>query len=454
MVIHMSTLSQFLPAGDSFVGEMIPGPASIWGGNPTFSGKEYLRTGLLKTYTSNYSGIFSALPTACVAAGQKLFTNSNWLLGGNGSYGPWGTYLANANIYDLGGNKHVVYNSSTGQNAGITAAIKYGSSFASAPTNGMDLSGDGTYGSAIYSSIFWNNAIYVSNFRPLNTAAYTMISRSTGGAYSDVSGTNAPDYVFFAGSGSRLVAIQYTYMGTGDSGIRWTTNGTTWNAANPNTSLQYPQRFCWSQAGNCFIIVRNGGQIVTSPDGVTWTVRTPPANMPTGVAGGAEQPYCINTATATYIMLGAPTTSSTYILKTTDGVNFTLVDLADSSPLVGLFTGMGNNIAPYLLSDGTRMILFYGTNQAYSTNDGATWTIDTTRYQNVNTATATLSAPMVYSGGMYIPYVQQTQYGSFLTVDVISFAGRSFSATPQFVGATAAQVFASGSNLSTYFRIK
>ena len=57
MVIHMSTLSQFLPQGDSFAGETIPGLTSAWGINPTFSGREYLATGYLKTYTSDYASL-------------------------------------------------------------------------------------------------------------------------------------------------------------------------------------------------------------------------------------------------------------------------------------------------------------------------------------------------------------------------------------------------------------
>ena len=451
----MSTLSQFLPAGDSFVGEMIPGPASIWGGNPTFSGKEYLRTGLLKTYNANYAGLFSALPTACVANGQKLFTNSNWLLYGNGSYGAWGTYFYSANIYDLGGNKHVVYNATCAQNVGITGAVKYGSSFASAPTNAIDLAGDGTNGSAVYSSILFNNAIYAAAYLPASySSAFTAIFRSTGSSYSASANTAFIDSYYLMASPSRLVALPYNYGHTSHTNsISFTDNGTSWSQATPNIDIRYPQRACWSTVGNRFIIVTHTGNILTSTNGTTWSSATAPANMPTSIAGEPWYPRCVNTASATYIMLTAPTSSSTYILKTTNGTSFTLMDLADSPPLVGLFTGSAGMV-PWLLQDGARMILAYSNLQAYSDDDGATWTVDTARFQNVASGYNGIGPTFLYSGGLYIPYSAQTQYGSFTALDVISFAGRSFSATPQFVGATAAQVFATGSNLSTYFRIK
>jgi hypothetical protein len=162
---------------------------------------------------------------------------------------------------------------------------------------------------------------------------------------------------------------------------------------------------------------------------------------------------CINTASATYIMLGAPNTSSTYILKTTDGTNFTLVDLADSAPLVGLFTGT-SGMVPNLLYDGTRMVLYYNNLQAYSSDDGATWTLDTVRYQNAYAAATNQTFPVLYNGAMLMTYWVPTQYSSYTSAEVITFDGRSFGAAPQFVGAATAQAFATGSNLSTYFRLK
>ncbi len=448
----MSTLSQFLPAGDSFVGEIVDGPAAIWGGNPTFSGKEYLRTGLLKTYTSNYSGLLSALPTACVAQGQALGTNTNWRISGNGSYSIYGTYINGAAVYSLGGNNHIAYYVSCGSNASIGDAIKYGPSFSANPGSALSISGDNVVGSGLYHSILYKNAIYASAIIPAHSQSYCYFWRSTGGAYSSSHNGAFLDSYYFAASANRLVAIGYTYMNTNHANaISYTDNGTSWSYATPNVNLQYPVRFCHSTVGNVFIIVRSNGTIATSPDGVTWTTRTAPAGMPTGVGNTPESSMCINTASATYIMLGAPNTSSTYILKTTNGTTFTLVDLADSPPLVGLFTGTTNMI-PNLLYDGTRMILYYNNLQAYSTNDGATWAVDTFRFQNAYPAATNQTFPVLYNGAMLMTYWVPTQYSSYTSAEVITFDGRSFGAAPQFVGATSS--IASGSGLSTYFRIK
>jgi hypothetical protein len=451
----MTILTQFLPAGDSFVGEIVAGPAAIWGGNPTFSGKEYLRTGLLKTYTSNYSGLLSALPTACVANGQALGTNTSWRMAGVGSYSIYGSYISGAGIYDLGGNKHIVYYASVGYTTGVGDGVKYGSSFSSAPTGALPLNGDGaSLGASIQHSILYKNAIYASSFIPAVQPSYTLVYRSTGSAYSSSFTCSFSDSYYFAASANRLVAIPYNYMyAPGANGIGYTDNGTSWSNATCNIDLRYQARFCHSTVGNVFIIVRGNGTIATSSDGVTWTARTAPTGMLTSVAGTPESTMCINTASATYIMLGAPNTSSTYILKTTDGTNFTLVDLANSAPLVGLFTGTAS-MTPNLLYDGTRMILYYNDLQAYSTDEGATWTVDTVRYQNVYPAATRQTFPVLYNGAMLMTYWVPTQYSSYTSAEVISFAGRSFGAAPQFVGAAIAQAFATGSNLSTYFRLK
>lgn len=452
----MSTLTQFLPPGDSFVGEVVAGPAAIWGGNPTFSGKEYLRTGLIKTYDSNYSGLLAALPTACVANGQAVFSNNDWLMGGYGDSGAYSSSISGANIFELGGNKHVIYYASVGGYRTSTLyAVRYGSSFASSPTSTFDIRADGNYGGGINQALLFKNAIYVSCFLPGSySASYAVVFRSTGGAYSASFNGGYIDSVFLAASPNRLVAINYTYMATNNNNsIGYTNDGVNWSYAAPNIDLRYPQRFCWSNAGSCFIIVSNSGNIFTSPDGVTWTQQTKPANMPTSVGGYSNVPYCINTPTATYIMIGAPNTSSTYMLKTTNGTSFTLVDLADSAPLIGLFTGTTSAI-PYLLYDGTRMILSYGALQAYSSDEGVTWNIDTVRYQNVNTAWNAYNFPILYSNGIYQNWYIRTSAGSYTQASIVDFTGRSFGATPQFVGATAAQTFATGSSLSTYFRIK
>jgi len=447
----MSQFTQFLPQGDSFPGEMIAGPATVWGGNPTFSGKEYLRTGLIKTYSSEYQGLLEALPTACVAnANASVAGNTGWYglyYAAGYSYGIYN--YAPPSIYNLGGNFHLHYPTNSGGGGNAFYPSKWGASLDSAPnlifpcpTGGTDtLTGD---------NYLFNNRIFVY-YSYWDGAWQRKIWSSTGGAYS-ISYGGAVPVGTFAASPSLLINAG-SIDSTVAARIITSPDGVTWTDRISNLSIGTQRRLFYSTAAAAFFYINSVGGIYTSTDGYNWTAQTAPAEMPASVAGSSTATW-VDTPTATYVMIGAPNTSSTYMLKITGLTTYQLIDLATtgSGNLVGLFSGTSGMI-PYLNYNGTYIYMNYGKVRAYST-DGINWTLDTQLNNNpVPTYNTIYPVRNFINNDVYYvwTYAGGTAYASAIPFD---YTGKSFGATPDFVGSASTVTFATGSSLSTYFRIR
>lgn len=109
---------------------------------------------------------------------------------------------------------------------------------------------------------------------------------------------------------------------------------------------------------------------------------------------------------------------------------------------------------PYLNYNGTYLYMTYGRVRAYST-DGVTWTLGTQLNQTFD-ANLTSLYPVIDGSGSNIYYVWYFQPNNFSggTVSIGNYTSKSFGATPDFVGSSTTLALASGSSLSTYFRIK
>ena len=111
--------------------------------------------------------------------------------------------------------------------------------------------------------------------------------------------------------------------GGGDSGV-----GTTWTLRN----LAYDLRsVAYGNGTFVAVAVREGGAILTSPDGVTWTRRASGGNSLNGVAYGNN----------TLVAVGDRGT----ILTSTDGVNWTARTSGTGYALIGVAYGNGLFVA-------------------------------------------------------------------------------------------------------------
>jgi hypothetical protein len=455
MDIFVSTLTQFLPQGDSFVGEIISGPVATWGGNPVFSGKEYLRTGLIKSYSSDYASLLTSLPTACVANQTvQLASGTGWDLATSASnfFNTNVTYQGVFNVYFLGGNYHIHYATFAELSSGGSVGVRFGASLSSTATTDIPLTvSSGSAPSYSYASVLFDGKIIIAAYQPTLNATGARIYRSTGASYTLSHNPSVVNTLFLAASSSLCIGAASAVDSTVNARIVTSPDGTTFTERVSDVNMGTCSRLCHSTTGNVFVFVNTAGAIWTSANGFNWTSRTAPTGMPTSLDGNAHRAYYAVTPTETYIMLGAPNTASTYILKTTNGTTFSLVDLATagSGNLVGIFTGTSSAV-PYLNYNGTYLYITYLTNRAYST-DGTNWTLDTVINQTQDAAlNAVDKSTARYSDSNNVYYLFRSN-----TVNrIFNFTSKSFGATPDFVGSAAAVTFATGSNLSTFFRIK
>jgi hypothetical protein len=136
------------------------------------------------------------------------------------------------------------------------------------------------------------------------------LQRSTNGgaSWASISLANSFQLSSAASSGSRLVAI-------GESTINYSDNGVSWITANDGTANTYNEV---AYGNGLFVVVGNGGVLLTSPDGATWTIRT---------SGTTESLFGVGFHSGRWVAVGNNST----LISSLDGTTWS----AEPSPVSG-----------------------------------------------------------------------------------------------------------------------
>ena len=119
-----------------------------------------------------------------------------------------------------------------------------------------------TSNSGQYVSIASNDTIAV--------AAWSGASTSYG-IWSSTNGTTWTKRASINSLGARVQYVNDRFFWGGESGqVRYSTNGTTWTSVSSQLT-DFVTGFAWN--GSVYAAVDRGGRIMSSPDGITWTLR-------------------------------------------------------------------------------------------------------------------------------------------------------------------------------------
>jgi len=457
----MSTLSQFLPQGDSFVGEFIPGITGAWGLNPSFGTREYLQSGNTKTYSANYATLALNFP-ALAANSPVASTVSSW----NADY-----LMYSDRVFSLGGNVHRIPIGFSSNGSTPLQLAAWGTNTASAATTQTLYGDNGANPPFISGAVLFNGAIIVIGGGVLSPWGYPArtIWRSTGTTYSSVFSVPTTQPYALAASPTLCVAIGLD--DTNSAGTLLTsTNGTSWTSSQPFTNFgSNVRRFFYSQAAGCFVILNQSGQIWTSTDCLTWTARTAPSGMvnPGGTGYGSLNDYrqtmqynnYAGTSSETLCVLAQDNTSglNTKLLKVTAGPTFSIVNLSNSPSIAGLITTTASTAnLPLLTHDGTRYVMVRVSSNyaAYSNDGGNTWLLDHSKLQTDNTSFPNVGSINAAGGNLYVSFLSNgtTISANMVGARMFDFGTRYALQTPQLVGTSVSGSF--GTNTSAYVRIK
>lgn len=495
----MSTLTQFLPQGDSFTGEFVAASSSVWGANPTFGSKEYLQTGFTKTYSATYASLATNLRTAALND-EELAFNAAWPVNTNtGTDTDVSTYSNPTTFYLTGGYFHgVQVGSGPGRFGGgvpptsgfhfafwgLNTTAGYTSAVVSNQLAQGNRISDPTWGGGNAGSTYFKSYIICSIFGydwSLDVPYGRIVSSNSTTYATRVSITSSQPSWLLCASNSLVVGLRNGSDQTAANSCYTSTDSVNFTATAANTNFQGGSlggiyHFAYSRVGNTFVIITANGSIYTAAgdNGLTYTLRTSPSGMPTSgtnltFGASAQSNWSAGTATETYFSVGCPDTNNAYLLKTTDGTSFSLTNLVTSAPaLRGLMVGFSGETPTIQYADN-KYFLNYGALVAYSTDSGVTWQLDYTKYRSTFT-TGVLTPSGCYfkflwggeSNGSGNGAFTNKMYGEIRnsTSDngtggrIIYMNQRYALSTPQLIGTTSAVTFASGSNLSTYLRIK
>jgi len=414
----MSTLSQIISAGGGTVdvggATFFPTPIPT---NPTIGGKEYLRTGTLKTFSNTYSE-FTDL-SVLFGHWESSFYNTNWRNSSSGT--PVNLVFAN-NIY------YYVYST-------VPNKIIRGTNLNADP----DATNDYPTNEAVRDAIGFNNLIVLSGY---NTSTGNVVIRNSTGngvfnlsVNATVSGSSSG--LDFVAASNNLVVIAAAAMTTSTGKIYTSTDGTNFTARSGPSSMSAlnVRRFFWSPVANAFFYITDAGRIFTTTDGFTVTERTAPSGMPTSIsmASYGNRNAIASSSTATVAAVG-----SNKLLRITGLTDYSIVDLTSLS-----------NAGSLSSSDSVGSVIYDGSNfifaNAVSTDNGVNWTakfsVVAPNAGSVSTAFRAFANNQVIMGVTILSEAR-----------LLNMTGYGAANTPTLMGTTTAATF-SGS-LPAYWRIK
>ena len=153
------------------------------------------------------------------------------------------------------------------------------------------------------------------------------------------------------------------FVAVGTNTVMTSPDGITWTSRTPAANRAW-QAVCWSPSLNLFAAVcvsGTGNRVMTSPDGITWTSRTTPADS----AWGA---ITWQTNANQFVAVAYVGTSSEVVMTSPDGITWTLRTVTSASGWYGITSNTTGSILVAVAYNGT------STDSVMTSADGITWT--------------------------------------------------------------------------------
>ncbi len=367
----MSNISTFKggAASGAAVGDFVSGVIAYWGDNPTISDKEYLRTGTLKPYSSTYSGLIALYKSMGVVncnvsavtwkTGPNTNTNTSTISVSN-------TYPTNFffKVEKASTNFHFILLSDTLLNSNI----RYGTSFASAPSNTIiNHVGNSTGQPAqLLDSLTFNAKSIILNTQKVNHANSTTYANS----FPFVS----DGFRHLICNTSHVFCVRSDVANTQSGSIVSSPDGYTWTNVAPSISMTTVRRAAFCNVANLIIYANATGNVWSSNNGYTLTSVGRPTGIPATIPEirYGNSMWVASSPNTTFISVG-----SGKLLKVNSGPTYTVVDMTTVN--ISPENPFSVYSMPRIVYDGFRFILiedFYNAKYYYSTDEGLTWTRD------------------------------------------------------------------------------
>lgn len=155
-------------------------------------------------------------------------------------------------------------------------------------------------------------------------------------------------------------------FGGSQMGILSSPDGVNWTDRSPLTSDDYGQAICWNPELGLFVIAGANSAILTSADGSNWVQRLPAIN------NGGLNDVCWSAALGIFLAIGYDFDAQIlFSITSTDGSNWTQHDLPVlATPLDALWSGVA-----WSEDLGLFCIVGDGTDQVATSEDGLAWTV-------------------------------------------------------------------------------
>lgn len=423
----MSVLSQFIGGSSVLVGQSIPMQGAL--ANFTDGSMEFLRSGYLKTYSSNYAVYKNRNPGGCYVTYTK--TNP-----GTTSYLQGGNINAMSTIHYDGVRYMAILGDS---NAGSTGVYFSTSTDLINWANSTYAGGSNTL-TAVYDSNKFGTTIIISG---LDSTNYSIKHATQNGSWVSSSSSTGQWTGIAVNTANTLgMVIKYGFNTNSTDCIQTTTNGTSWTSrtGTGGTSYQMYTSF-WCPCANAFYVLGS-----TSHSGNLYLNRTTDGFTMTASVSN-DSSFKVSNTSFLYDRHRRIASSPTVTLisngegllkRTTDGTTWTTVNIrsqigVDTIPESGNYISYDASSSKFyfwigLSANGTRFM---------SSTDGLTWTpgfsfIDNT-LNGVAVADQISTVCFVNNKRLFLSGVASIFYVSDVTSDFIQ-------TNPDFIGIPAATI--------------